>query len=92
MTWDDLSAVITCLPTDSALARALHPDWMWGLTEMLTADMVDSLRWLIWAKTKDGQKGRNPPKPVPRPGVQQPERIGTKTPLAEMNTFLGWEA
>ncbi|WP_052372591.1 DUF5361 domain-containing protein [Nocardia otitidiscaviarum] len=64
---------------------------MWGLKEMLLADMVDSLRWLVWAKTKDAQKGRNRPKPVPRPGVAKPERIGEKASIADMNEFLGWE-
>lgn len=28
-----------------------------------------SLRWLVWAKTKDGQKGRRKPKPVQAPGT-----------------------
>lgn len=73
------------------MCRALNPQWMWGLPEMLAADMVDSLRWLTWAKTKDAQKGRNPPKPVPRPGIKQPERIGVKASVGDMNKFLGWE-
>lgn len=64
---------------------------MWGLTEMLLADIVDSQRWQVWAKTKDGHKGRNRPKPVPRPGVPKPERIGVQASIADMNEFLGWE-
>lgn len=63
---------------------------MWGLPEMLAADIADSLRWLMWAKTPDAPKGRNRPKPIPRPGVKGPERIGTATAIAEMNKFLDW--
>lgn len=76
---------------ESALHRVLNPDWMWGLREMLAADIADSLRWLVWAKTADGAKGRNRPRQIQRPGVKQAERIGIKTSIADMNDFLGWE-
>ncbi|MBF6254398.1 hypothetical protein IU414_06625 [Nocardia farcinica] len=92
LTWFDLAAVIDNLLPTSAVSRALNPDWMWGLPEMLLADAVDSLRWLVWAKTEDAQKKRNKPKPVPRPGVKKPERIGdAPLSIADMNEFLGWE-
>jgi hypothetical protein len=45
----------------------------------------------MWAKTKDAQKGRNAPRPIPRPGVAKPERIGDKTSVADMNEFLDWK-
>lgn len=90
LTWADLNAVITCLPTESATFRAVTPDWMWGVPEMLAADIADSLRWLVWAKTDDARKNRNRPKPVPRPGIKGPERIGTRTSIADMNEFLDW--
>ena len=92
LSWDDLNAIVECLPPDSAVARAANPQWMWGLPEMLLADVVDSLRWLAWAKTRDGQRNRNRPKPVPRPGIAEPERIGdAPVSIADMNEFLGWE-
>ena len=94
LTWDDLNAIVETLGLrpESALYRTLVPDWAWGLQEMLTADVADTLRRLWWAKTKDGQKGRNPPKQIPRPGVAKPERIGdAPVPIADMNEFLGWE-
>ncbi|MBF6213777.1 hypothetical protein IU487_22425 [Nocardia puris] len=93
LTWDDLAAVVDTLKLrpESALYRTVVPDWMWGLPEMLLADTVDSLRWLVWAKTPDGQRNRRRPKPVPRPGVR-PERIGdAPVSIADMNEFLGWE-
>lgn len=52
-------------PSTSALARARHGDW--NLTNELLAGVVDALAWLQWAKTKDGAKNRNRPKPIPRP-------------------------
>lgn len=59
---------------------------------MLAADIADSLRWLMWAKTKDAQKNRNPPAPIPRPGIAGPERIGDEpVSLADMNEFLDWK-
>lgn len=93
--WDDLSAIVYRLQGDqeSALYRAMNPDWMWGLPEMLLASTADTLRWLQWAKTSDGQKGRNQPRPIPRPGVKDDrEHIGdAPVSVAAMNEFLGWE-
>lgn len=52
----------------SAVYRRLNPDWVWTLDAMLQAEQADSLRWMQWAKSKDGQRNRNRPKPIPRPG------------------------
>jgi hypothetical protein len=93
--WDVFNAFIDTLQVrpESALYRTLNPQWMWGLPEMLAADIADSLRWLVWAKTEDARKKRNIPRPIPRPGVKDArERIGTApVGVAEMNDFLGWE-
>lgn len=35
-----------------------------NLSQMLLARMVDELAFLVWAKTKDGQKNRNRPQSV----------------------------
>lgn len=47
----------------------------WDTQAVLLGQTVDALHWLQWAKTKDGQKGRNRPssvlpfrKPARRPG------------------------
>lgn len=56
---------------DSHIYRALHPDEAgWTLTNHLLAIIADTLRWLQWAKTKDGRKNRNRPDPIVRPGVR----------------------
>jgi hypothetical protein len=90
--WDDLRAIV-CAPIDTALARAVRgDDWPWGLQEMLLADVADSLHWLQWAQTEAARKKRGQPKPIPRPGIAKPERIGDQpVPIADMNEFLGWE-
>lgn len=41
--------------------RALEPN--------LLAFIGDRLAWLQWAKSKDAQRNRNQPKPIPRPGI-----------------------
>lgn len=56
------------LPPDSATMLALSGGWT--KTEHLLAGMLDYLALQWWAKTKDGEKNRNRPKPVPRPGVE----------------------
>lgn len=49
----------------------MHPDEAgWTRTNMLLATIADVLRWLQWAKTVDGRKGRNAPDPIVRPGVK----------------------
>ncbi|SNY84008.1 Ner family transcriptional regulator [Nocardia amikacinitolerans] len=92
LSWRDLSSIIANLKPDSALVRQLSPDtWRWQLNEHLLANIADSLRWLRWAKTEDGRRGRNVPQPIPRPGIE-PERIGdTHMSIADMDKFLGWE-
>lgn len=53
----------------------MHPDQAgWTLTNQLLAAAVDVLRWLQWAKTEDGSKGRNMPDPIERPGVKSKTR------------------
>ena len=62
-----------------SLVRVSNPeeaDWLGlqGRTNMLLASVVDSQNWLVWAKTRDGQKNRNQPSPTPRPGVEGVEK------------------
>ncbi|QGJ92123.1 tail assembly chaperone [Gordonia phage Lauer] len=73
--WRDLKIFLENLDVHSKLFAIEHPDEAgWDRKVLLMADMVDSLRWLVWAKTKDGQKNRKHPKPIPRPGIKQHER------------------
>ena len=88
----DWAKVILAQP-ESALHRAANPDWRWGLGEFLSAEAVDTLRLLLWAKTKDAEKGANRPQPLPRPGVAgtQSERVGEAMSVDELDAFLAGE-
>ncbi|WP_280438926.1 DUF5361 domain-containing protein [Nocardia cyriacigeorgica] len=88
-----MRAIVECVGPQSALARAQRPnEWQWGLNELLLAAAVDALHLLVWSKTKDAQRGgRNRPKPIPRPGVAGPERIGDAMPIEQLNELIGWE-
>ena len=94
-TWRDLFVILTHSKPGSAYYDHMVGDASpWGLTEQLLAQIVDNQNIQIWFKTKDGEKGRNRPKPIPRPGVdpdQDVKRIGgkTKKKAADMAALLG---
>lgn len=73
---------------DSNLMRAMFPDRAgWTTTGMLLAELVDTAHWLQWAKTRDGQRNRNQPKRVPRPGVTTGARPGLKPKAAPLSVI-----
>ena len=88
----DWAVVIRAQP-EAALHRAANPEWRWGLAEFLSAEAVDTLRLLWWAKTKDAENGVNRPRPLPRPGVAVPqsERAGEAMDVDELDAFLARE-
>lgn len=92
--WSELKAVVKRALRDphSELFAALEPDAAgWGRLEQLFAELVDTAHWLKWSKTEDAKYRRNHPKPIPRPGVEKPERIGEEPiPMDEMDEWLGW--
>jgi hypothetical protein len=92
LNWGDLKAIVSCSPRSSALHRVRNSgEHEWHLDRLLLADMADSLRWLVWAKSSDAQQGRNRPEPIPRPGVKSTvERIGSSTSIGSVNELLGW--
>lgn len=95
LSWRDLLVVVRQAPPGSAIARAIEPEQSeWGISEQLLALVADYLAWIQWSKTTDGEKGRNRPKPIPRPGVEpdtKTQRIGADpVPIAELEAFLGW--
>lgn len=68
----DLWVFVRNLTRGSALFRSLHgdEDTEWGITEHLLAVNADALNLLVWLKTADAENGRNQPRPIPRPGVE----------------------
>lgn len=93
--WSELKAVVKHSLRDphSPLFAEISPESAgWGRVEMLLAQAVDTLNWLRWAKTTDAKYNRNHPKPIPRPGVEKPEKIGDDPiPMDEMDEWLGWK-
>lgn len=87
--WRDLKVIVSQMkPGESSTWLAKNPDHAWGLSEFLQAEVADTLHMLFWAKTKDGSKGRNRPKPIERPG-RRPERVGRGAlPLDDMAVWL----
>ncbi|MFZ2528394.1 MAG: DUF5361 domain-containing protein [Rhodococcus sp. (in: high G+C Gram-positive bacteria)] len=92
--WSELKAVVKQSLRDphSSLFFAIAPDDAgWGKLEQLLAELVDTAHWVKWSKTTDAKFNRNHPKPIPRPGVVKPERIGEDPiPMDEMDEWLGW--
>ena len=55
------------LPRGSRTFTAIDPEYAWEQEHYLLANMAHTLDLLLWAQTKDGQKGRNKPKPITPP-------------------------
>ncbi|CAM3953583.1 DUF5361 domain-containing protein [Nocardia ninae] len=90
--WHDLLVLVRQSPRESALMSVMHPEvTRWGQGEFLLAELIDLASLLLWAKTKDGAKNRNRPRPYPRPGVDDPgsRRVsGHAVPMNEVRDRL----
>lgn len=90
-TWRDLSVFVSEAPPDSAIFRALEPNWMWTHEAHLLAANADWLALLVWQNTEDGQAGRNQPKPIKRPGIHDDTEKtvkGNALPLDQMKAKM----
>jgi len=65
---NEATDLVVYLPENSVTLTAVAGGWT--LANQLAAAQVDDLRVMIWQKTKDGQRGKKPPKPIPRPGFE----------------------
>lgn len=63
-----LSVLWEKLPRESRTMRRLAPEAEWGNAEYMLCSIEHSLRTLVWQNSKDGQRGRNAPKPLDTPG------------------------
>lgn len=91
LAWRDVWLICRSAPPKSPLAVALDVRASWDVADYLLADQADSLRFLVWAKTKDGQKNRRKPKPITRPGQKDANgRISDVQAMSieEMRAFL----
>lgn len=69
-TYRDLWAIVDTAPVGTQLGnviRGYKRDDDWDLNTHLLGEAVYLLNIIRWQKTADGAKGKNPPKPIPRP-------------------------
>lgn len=73
------ACLVSCLPQESATFRAIDPDSCWGLLETLLVRIEHDLAIANWLNSKDGEKGRNRPKPIQtrKKQVQNADRRGS---------------
>ena len=89
---DEAYSVAVSAQPGSPLAAALDPAATWPVENYLLSSIEYGIRWLCWAKTRDGEKGRNPPKPPITPASQtgesgKKELQGMASP-AELEEYL----
>ncbi|WP_191480127.1 hypothetical protein [Nocardioides ochotonae] len=60
------------------------------MTELLLAEVADAARVANWQRS--GGKRRDYPKPIPRPGVDDPDTTYGRgaLPIDDMAAWLGW--
>lgn len=77
------------LPGESRIKRVYGGDGTWDFDRLLASLAVDALNVLVWQRTKDGQKGRNRPKPI-TPQVKNSGRTigGMSMSIEELNEML----
>jgi len=95
LSWADLRDVVKYQPATSALYREMHPDAApWGLSEHLLAVIADAVIAGNWMQSKDGQKNKNRPKPIQRPGVVPDKKKfgGNAESIDTIRDWLGWGA
>ena len=69
LSWNDIYLIVANSEPGTPLAKALDKRMVWKPIDFWMRSIEYSLRWLVWAKTKDGQKGRRKPKPMQPPGT-----------------------
>lgn len=84
--WHDAWLIAHNARPGGPLASALDPSNAWTRAEWMLRSIEYSARWLVWAQTKDGQKNRRRPQPIPSPAAARPsptEQAGRKTVLLD---------
>lgn len=89
--WHDAWLLAAHSPAGSPLAAVLDPRLSWTPMDWWLQSIEYSLRWLVWAKTKDGQKNRRRPEPRPAPKAPKESKADPNLMLmdtAELDAFL----
>lgn len=87
-----LALLWASLPRESRTMRRLAPELSWSDAEYMLCSIEHSLRVLAWQNSKDGQKGRNAPKPLDTPAQRAQKEQAKANALAnraEIDSILG---
>lgn len=83
----------SALPRESRTARRGDPDLEWSAGEHMLSQAAYCLRLLAWRQcTRDGQRGRNAPKPPKTPGERaaaERHRANAEASRGEIDRILG---
>ena len=93
LSWRDLLVIVQHSERGTALQNSMHPDAApWGLSEHLLAVVADAVIAGNWMQSRDGQKNKNRPKPIPRPGVVPDKKKfgGRAESMDTIRAWLGW--
>jgi len=93
LSWRDLLVIVQHSGHGAALQASMHPDAApWGLSEHLLAVIADAVIAGNWMQSKDGQKNKNRPKQIPRPGVEPDKKKfgGKAESIDTIRDWLGW--
>ena len=95
LSWASLLDFLAYVPASSATWAATHEgrreesEWQrTGRVQMLLAQAVDDLNWLVWSRTREARRG-HPPDPIPRPGITPRSRRIGRGPIP-VSDFEGW--
>ena len=88
LSWRDIWAIVANLQRGTPLARAIDPSMAWTQTDYWLQSIEYSLRWLVWAKTKDGSKNRKKPKPVEAPKPKKNRANGPRMTKRQLREYL----
>lgn len=82
-------ALCAQLPRGARTMLAEDEGLRWGDQEAMLSSIEHGIRVLCWQNTKDGQKGRNAPKPVALPGSRSARSKIERTDLDFVRSVLG---
>jgi len=90
----DVAAIVAHLPEESATFRALNPHWEHTHSLELLRRIEYHQAIAVWFRTRDGERGVNPPEPFRFPWEPEPETPGAyrgdRMTTDEADEFLGW--
>lgn len=92
LSWHDLSVLVRHAQRGTAIYAALTGAESLRTPELeLLRSLEHTARVLVWQQTRDGERGRNFPKPAGLPWDDPDPSRPDEMSLAETFAFLGWE-